>query len=106
MAFEELAVREAERARRENIIALGCVSAAVSPMLELGGLYQIAMLHNGSSNFIVTVLDEDGSFLDLIANEIGDVNESHSFRAPSEPFRIAVEADGDWTLFLAPAATS
>lgn len=64
--------------------------------------------HNGSSNFAVWSLDSDLEQLDLLVNTIGDFAGTTILdRNDGEnTARIEVEADGTWTIELAPLSTA
>lgn len=58
------------------------------------GSYQIALTHNGSSNFVVTV-----NAVNLLVNEIGNYEGSQRFSFEnSSTYVFVVKADGDWTI--------
>ena len=70
------------------------------------GLYRAKMTHTGSSNFIVYLVEVDTGRKELLANEIGNADETDTFTiydgAPSyHPqtgnYLLTVEADGYWT---------
>lgn len=57
--------------------------------------------HNGTSNFIVTALDQDLQRLGGVINEIGNYAGTRLINANSADIRfIQVEADGNWTIDL------
>ena len=56
------------------------------------------MTHSGNSNFIVELLDKNGSFPNILANEIGDFTGSKAEFANTNVYAINVQADGDWTI--------
>ena len=62
------------------------------------------MNHEGTSNFIVTLYDANGHFVDLLANEIGaysgstSVSSGGAFGASPGVHYVDVDADGDWSI--------
>jgi|WetSurMetagenome_2_1015567.scaffolds.fasta_scaffold409913_1 hypothetical protein len=72
------------------------------------GLTIFNMTHDGSSNFIVHLLDSNGGLQELLVNEIG------LFKGPklvgieeSGLYGLDIDADGNWTINITqPIATS
>ena len=63
------------------------------------GLHVVSSAHAGDSNFAVWLIDERGTKLDLIANEIGDYEGATSVRiSESGNYMTTVEADGFWVV--------
>ena len=68
------------------------------------GPVQFTMNHEGASNFIVTLYDADGRYVDLLANEVGAYSGSKSvgsggvFGSSPGIHYIDVNADGDWSV--------
>lgn len=57
--------------------------------------------HNGSSNFIVWLLDKNGGYVDLLANEIGSYNGSTAVSIDSsDPHILTIDADGSWSISI------
>ena len=53
----------------------------------------------GSSNFIVKLLDQDGSYCGLVANEIGDCSGSKAIKISNDGvYVLSVESNGDWEI--------
>ena len=82
-------------------------------MLEKG-FYVIAAKHDGSSNFIVKLLNEQGDLVDVLVNEIGafkgakaiGVNKSNIIGASPGTHLLDITADGNWgVLILQPRPT-
>ena len=70
------------------------------------GLYRAKMMHTGSSNFIVHLIEVDTGRTEYLANEIGNADDTdtftiydddRSFRPQTGNYLLTVEADGDWT---------
>jgi hypothetical protein len=75
-------------------------SNVVGPFSLKAGGARFHLTHaNGESNFIVTLIDQNGSYVSGLANEIGpaDVSTIVSVRANSV-FFLEVKADGDWAI--------
>lgn len=62
------------------------------------GLSKFTMTHDGSSNFIVWLIDANtGQKLDLLANEIGSFDGSKAFGITSAgDYILNIDADGPW----------
>lgn len=62
------------------------------------GLSKFTMTHDGSSNFIVWLIDANtGQKLDLLANEIGSFDGSKAFGITSPgDYILNIDADGPW----------
>ena len=62
------------------------------------GLYKFNMQHDGSSNFIVWLIDgKSGQEIGLLANEIGSFNGSHAIGIKSDgDYVLNINADGNW----------
>lgn len=56
--------------------------------------------HNGSDNFALWSVDENGQDLDLLVNEIGNYDGQVAVNFRDDPAAIRVEADGAWTIGL------
>ena len=81
----------------------------VSPKFELlPGLAIIEMEHSGRMNFIVELLDESGSTVDFLANDIGvfdgaiaiGVTEGALFGAKPGAHVMNIQADGNWKITI------
>jgi hypothetical protein len=65
------------------------------------GLVRVTYSHNGKSNFGVWLLDDNGTKVELIANEIGVVKGSHAFGIEVEGnYLFDVTADGHWAITI------
>ena len=63
------------------------------------GLYRVGATHDGSSNFVIWLLDDAGDRQDMLTNEIGEYDRARSIRIDvAGVYLFAVEADGGWTL--------
>jgi hypothetical protein len=64
----------------------------------------VDITHNGSSNFIVTLLDASGERVDGLVNEIGPYEGSKPWNLSEEYVIkfVEVDADGDWTIEFFP----
>lgn len=63
------------------------------------GLTRFEMVHDGSSNFIVWLMDAEGNKIDLLVNEIGDFEGSKAVGIyGSGAYLLDVTADGDWEI--------
>lgn len=75
------------------------------PIQLTSGVAIFNMTHDGSSNFIVTLWADDGDYVALLANEIGDYSGETSvtvngglFNASPGIHWINIDADGSWTI--------
>jgi PKD repeat protein len=63
------------------------------------GLHTFEFSHDGDSNFIVELYDENGDSIALLANEIGSYEGSTAERIPQDGFYVLdIVADGSWTI--------
>lgn len=64
------------------------------------GLHRVHMTHQGDSNFIVDLLDENGESVTLgLANEIGPFDGSRAVQVPVDGiYLFSVQANGPWTI--------
>jgi hypothetical protein len=56
------------------------------------------MHHDGSSNFIIWLLDADGNRKDLLVNEIGTFDGSKGVSLAPGVYVMQIDADGNWTV--------
>jgi hypothetical protein len=61
-------------------------------------LVRFQMHHDGSSNFIIWLLDSSGNRKDLLVNEIGPVDSSKGVSPAPGVYVMQIEADGNWTV--------
>ncbi len=77
-------------------------SKTATDLFELSrGLKRFNMTHQGSENFIVDLLDENGARVEIagLVNEIGPFNGSKAVQVPEDGiYLLQVEADGPWTI--------
>lgn len=74
----------------------------VSPLFSLTqGLVIFRMTHNGSSNFIIVLLDDHGDWVELLVNEIGSFDGAKAVGVESTgTYLLDIQADGDWTVTI------
>jgi hypothetical protein len=77
-------------------------SQQATQLFELsGGLHRVQMTHQGNSNFIVDLLDENGaSVVPMgLVNEIGPFDGSRAMQVPDDGiYLFSVQANGPWTI--------
>jgi uncharacterized protein with GYD domain len=57
------------------------------------------MAHQGESNFIVELLDDEGVEVSTLMNEIGQYDASQAVQIPEDgTYLLNVDADGAWTI--------
>lgn len=65
------------------------------------GLKRFEMKHDGSSNFAVWLMDDQGNRIELLANEIGSFDGSKAVSITnSGTYLLDVEADGNWIVSI------
>jgi len=70
----------------------------IGPVQLSQGLARFELSHDGDANFIVTLMNRDGEWVDLLANEIGSYSGSKAVRVPyAGVYWLGIEADGAWT---------
>ena len=63
------------------------------------GLWVVEFEHDGSSNFIVMLLDGDGDTVEYLANEIGSFEGSLAIKIDkSAAYLLDIDADGSWSI--------
>jgi len=63
------------------------------------GLTTFHMEHAGSANFIVLLLDDQGDWVELLVNEIGNFDGSKAIGIDAPGLHLLdIQADGDWTI--------
>ncbi|MEI6426312.1 MAG: hypothetical protein WCO66_03065 [Candidatus Absconditabacteria bacterium] len=71
----------------------------IGPFNLTQGLHKFKLSHNGESNFSVTLLYNNGDYISLLANEIGNANSSLGVRIDkSGDYYFNITADGTWTI--------
>jgi putative cell wall-binding protein len=75
----------------------GTGPTAPSAFYMSNGLKTFNLSHTGSSNFIVTLYDKNGNWIELLANEIGNYSGSSAASISSSGvYYLDIEADGEW----------
>ena len=64
------------------------------------GAHTFSFSHSGSSNFVVWLLDMNGDYVDLLANEIGSTSGSTISGLEAGGYLLNVDADGPWTVTI------
>jgi hypothetical protein len=62
------------------------------------GLKTFTLHHTGDRNFAITLKDENGKYISLLANELGDYSGKKSERLTIGKYFLEITADGDWTI--------
>ncbi|MFA6255883.1 MAG: hypothetical protein WC606_01745 [Candidatus Absconditabacterales bacterium] len=83
-------------------ITLSDVGTKITSSIHLTkGLHKFKLSYNGESNFAVTLLDSEGNYIALLANEIGDTESSIGVKIEKEgDYSFNVTADGSWTIVV------
>ena len=63
-------------------------------------IFEISATHEGSSNFIVWLVDMEGNEIDLLFNEIGSYEASHYIPVVQGFYAFNVDAGGAWSLTI------
>jgi hypothetical protein len=63
-----------------------------------GGLMHFDMTHSGKKNFIVWLYSTDGSYQQLLVNQVGSYSGSTVIHAPAGNYLLKITADGSWTI--------
>lgn len=81
-----------------NIEGVG--QTATDPFQLSGGLTTFNMTHQGSRNFIVSLLNKDGARVGTgLVNEIGPFEGSKAIRVPKDDiYLLDIQADGPWSI--------
>jgi len=91
-----------------NLTGKGC---SVTPFFTLeAGTVVFEMTHDGQSNFAISLLAADGKVAELLVNEIGayqgkkavGIKAGSLFGAQPGVHLLNIEADGNWTVAIAP----
>ncbi|MFZ2126435.1 MAG: hypothetical protein WAV04_02885 [Candidatus Microsaccharimonas sp.] len=65
------------------------------------GLYDVKFTHDGTSNFIVQLVNKMGTKLDILANEIGSYDKTRGMNITNKgPYTFNIMADGNWTMTI------
>jgi len=62
------------------------------------GLRSFTMRHTGDRNFAITLKDENGKYVSLLVNEIGDYSGEKSERLTGGNYSLDITSDGEWTI--------
>lgn len=65
--------------------------------LNSGG-YRSTLTHDGEDLFSAWLVDENGSEIDLVANQTGSANVSKTVGMESGTYSINIDDDGQWTV--------
>ena len=86
----------------EPINLSGFGQQATAPFELESGLAVFRMTHQGGENFIVDLLDQSGSPVDIggLANEIGPFEGSYAVQTRAGPHVLDVQASGPWTITI------
>lgn len=96
----EVEIRQPRAASGDSLPqSLGGNSPDVLGPIEFGGTHTATGEHQGQSNFAVHVYPAEGSFGELVFNEIGEYDGSTTFNFNGVGW-VAVQADGEWSLEL------
>lgn len=102
---EEAAQREADEAEEaartpEPISLSGSGQQATDPFQLEPGLAVVSMTHQGDANFIVDLLDENGTSVAPmgVANQIGPFEGSIAVQTSAGDHLLDVQANGPWTI--------
>ena len=63
-------------------------------------IFGISATHDGSSNFVVWLVDINGNEIDLLFNEIGNYEGSHYIPVVQGLYAFNIDAGGSWTLTI------
>lgn len=102
-SLEEQEAEEGEGAepQPEPLEFSGTGPQATEPFELSAGLARFEMTHQGESNFIVELLDEEGNEVGMfsLVNEIGPYDGSQAVQIPEDgTYLLNVDADGAWTI--------
>jgi hypothetical protein len=64
------------------------------------GLHTFTLHHTGDHNFAITLKDDDGKYIALLVNEIGDYSGKNSEKLAIGRYWLNIEADGDWAIAI------
>ena len=85
----------------EPIVLSGTGQEATSKFSLEKGLSIFRMTHDGDSNFIIWLLDEEGNEIVLLVNEIGEFDGSKATSIDNAGiYLLDVSADGNWEISI------
>ncbi len=65
------------------------------------GLKTFKMIHKGSANWAPLLLDKDGNYVELLANDIGPFDGSKAVKINRDGlYLLNITANGDWTIVI------
>lgn len=93
-------VKEAVKAEEFKPVTLSGVGQQSTDKFTLKkGLYKAKLTHDGSRHFGVTVLDDNGEWVELLANDAGVFDGSKALKIDRDgQYLLDVSADGNWTV--------
>lgn len=91
---------EPEPVEPQSYSGTGAEVVIIDPLGE--GVFYATVTHDGSSNFALWSVDENGQDIDLLVNEIGDYDGDVALNFAEDPAALRVEADGAWSIDLVP----
>jgi hypothetical protein len=65
------------------------------------GQKTFSMRHTGDHNFAITLKDENGKYIALLVNEIGEYAGKKTEQLIAGDYNLEITADGDWTIGIA-----
>lgn len=65
------------------------------------GQKTFSMRHTGDHNFAITLKDENGKYISLLVNEIGEYAGKKTERLIAGDYYLEITADGDWSVGIA-----
>ncbi|WP_087484842.1 hypothetical protein [Brachybacterium massiliense] len=91
---------EPEPVEPQSYSGTGAEVVIIDPLGE--DVFYATVAHDGSSNFAMWSVDENGQDIDLLVNEIGDYDGDVALNFAEDPAALRVEADGAWSIDLVP----
>ena len=81
-------------------LAINNTGSTATNCIELEkGLWRVNLNHSGDSNFAVIILDSNGKYIDLLANEIGSFSGETSLSIEDTgEYLLDIDADGIWSI--------
>jgi hypothetical protein len=92
---------EVQPEKQKPVELSGTGKTATQEFSLTDGLKRISMTHDGTSNFIVELLDTEGNSVDgSFVNEIGKFDGSTALKVSEGTYLLKIEADGNWTVTI------
>jgi len=63
-----------------------------------GGMINFEMTHNGKQNFVIHLMNTNGTIQDYVTSKVGKYNGSQALNVPKGDYILDVYADGSWTV--------